>query len=67
VIDRAIRLLLRRSWRRGVLEGSTTWVALGGVAALGYLARRGLRRRPDVVFSEQLAPGESIVITHEAR
>ncbi|HLI53539.1 MAG TPA: hypothetical protein VKU88_04365 [Acidimicrobiales bacterium] len=67
MIDRAIRFLLRRSWRKGVLEGSAAWVAVGGAAALGYLARRGLKREPDVVFSEQLAPGESIIVTHEAR
>lgn len=50
-----------------MLGGSPAWTALGGVGVVAYLARRVGKRQADVVFSEQLAPGESIRITHEGR
>jgi hypothetical protein len=50
-----------------VVEGSPTWVVVGGIAVLGYLADRALHRRPYVVFSERIVPGESFRITHEER
>lgn len=65
--ERAARALMRQSWRRGVVGGSAPWTALGGLAVIGYLGGRALRREADVVFSEELAPGESIRITHEPR
>lgn len=58
---------MRKGWRRGVMGGSSAWTAIGGLALLGYLAGRALHREADVVFSEELLPGESIRITHEAR
>lgn len=66
-LDRATRALMRQAWRRGVLGGSSAWTAIGGLAVVGYLGGRALRRQADVVFSEELAPGQSIRITHEAR
>ena len=65
--ERVVRALMRQSWRRGVVGGSPAWTALGGLALVGYLGGRALRREADVVFSEELAPGESIRITHESR
>lgn len=59
--------MLRQAWRRGVLGGSPAWTVLGGVGVIAYLARRVGKREADIVFSEQLAPGESIRITHEGR
>ena len=64
---RVVRSLMRQGWRRGVVGGSPAWTAVGGIALLGYLAGRAWRREEDVVFSERLAPGETIRITHEAR
>ena len=66
-MERAVRAVMRQGWRRGVLGGSPAWTAFGGLALLGYLGGRALRREADVVFSEELAPGQSIRITHEAR
>ncbi len=66
-VERAVRALMRQGWRRGVVGGSSAWTAVGGLAVLGYLGGRALRREADVVFSEELAPGQSIRITHEAR
>ena len=66
-IRAAIRFGLRRGWSRGVVDGSPAWVVVGGLALLGYLADRFVRRESQVVFSEKLRPGESVRITHEAR
>ena len=64
LLERLIRAGMRQGWRRGVLDGSRPWIAVGGVALLGHLARRVLHQQPEVVFSERLAAGESIRITH---
>ncbi|HET6963800.1 MAG TPA: hypothetical protein VFH58_03445 [Acidimicrobiales bacterium] len=66
VSARAIRYLMRQGWRRGVVGGSPVWTAVCGLGLLGYLAGRAWHREPEVVFSEKLAPGEIIRITHEA-
>jgi hypothetical protein len=65
LLDRAVRALLRRGWRRGVLEGSPAWTVMGAAAVLVYLGRKAMRREAEVVFSERLRPGESVRITHE--
>lgn len=67
VTDRLIRVGIRRGWDRGLGDGNRFWLMLGGVAVVARLARRAMRREPEVVFSEKLSPGESIRITHEAR
>jgi hypothetical protein len=55
---------MRRGWQRGVLEGSSAWTVVGGVALIVHLARRARRRDPDVVFSEKLRPDEVLRIRH---
>jgi hypothetical protein len=59
-----LRSLTRLGLTRGLLGGSRVWMGLGaaafGVRALSRLAAR----RPEVVYSEDLAPGQSLVITH---
>jgi hypothetical protein len=67
LVDRAIRVGIRRGWSRGVGEGQRVWLILGGVAVVARLAGRALRRDSEVVFSEKIRPGESFVVTHEAR
>jgi hypothetical protein len=67
LVQRLVRVLLRQGWKKGVVGGNPAWTALGGVALIGYLAGRVLKRDPDVVFLEQIRPGESIRITHEAK
>jgi len=62
-----VRMGLRQAWRRGVLGGNRGWIVVGGVALLGHLAGRGRRRPPDVVFSEELPPGQVLRIAHEPR
>jgi hypothetical protein len=70
-VKRLVRLALRQGMRRGfdrgVVQGNRGWVVVGGLALLGHLAGRALHREPEVVFSQQLKPGESVRITHEDR
>lgn len=65
-LDWVVGYLLRQGWRRGVVGGSRVWTVAGGIAVLGWLARKGLKRQPDIVFLEQLGPGETFRITNEA-
>ena len=59
-----LRSLTRLGIYRGLLGGNRAWMALGAVAVglrgLGRLAAK----EPKVVFSEQLDPGQTLVITH---
>jgi hypothetical protein len=60
-----LSLLLRQGFRKGVLGGSRRWLVIGG-AALGMRVLGKLtRREPEVVYCEELAPGEALVITHD--
>ena len=67
VVDRAIRLGIRRGWDRGIGKGQRVWLVVGGVALLARLARAGLHREPEIVLSKELRPGESVRVTNEAR
>lgn len=62
--DRALRYGLKAGLRRGLGDGSQLWLAVGGVAAgirlLQWMASPG---KP-VVVTEQLAPGQTVVIRH---
>lgn len=51
--------------RRGVLGGSRAWLILGGVA-WGFRLLRWVAgtRRLRAVLTEELRPGESLLITH---
>jgi hypothetical protein len=64
-VETAIRFGLRRGWERGVLDGNSTWLVLGGVALLAYLAGRTLPRSAQTVFSQVLEPGDGLRIIHE--
>ncbi|MGH9180852.1 MAG: hypothetical protein ACRD0Q_04145 [Acidimicrobiales bacterium] len=57
--------LVRTGFRKGFLGGSRAWTVVGG-AALGLRALRRLAARtPKVVYCEELAAGQSLVITAE--
>ena len=49
---------------RGLLGGSRGWFAIWAAAAGFRLVAKVVRREPKVVYSEDLEPGESLVITH---
>jgi len=67
LVDRAIRVGIRRGWDRGLGEGNRVWLILGAVALLARLGSRALRREPEIVFSQQISPGESFQVVHEPR
>ncbi|MDQ6798548.1 MAG: hypothetical protein M3011_11130 [Actinomycetota bacterium] len=59
-----LRRLTSLGITRGLLGGDRRWLALG-TAAFGLRALAKLvTKEPKVVYSEDLAPGESLVITH---
>lgn len=65
-MNRLVRRLMREGWRRGVQGGNPAWTAVGAVGVLAYLAGRAWQKEAEVVFSEKLAPGQTIRIHHEA-
>lgn len=66
-MKRLFRAGMRLGWRRGVLGGSSAWVVIGGLAAVGHLARRALVRSEDVVWSGELSPGQTLTVHHEPK
>jgi hypothetical protein len=62
LIARLLTFVIARS-RRKAWEGSATWMAVGTAAWLWRRARS--RHDPHPVWTEELAPGQSLVITHE--
>ena len=67
MFGRLRRFLLRAGLLRGLLGGSRGWLAVGAAAAgLGAL-KRAVAKEPEVVFQEELAPGQALVISHLPR
>ena len=63
-MSRLSSFLLRQGWRRGIQGGSRPWL-IAGAAALALTALQRLAgKEEDVVYREELQPGESIVIEH---
>jgi hypothetical protein len=56
--------LARTGLRRGLVDGNRTWLAVGAAAAGFRLLRRLASKQPKVVFSEELAPGTTLLISH---
>ena len=61
-----LRALRRIGLARGI-GGSRGWLALGLIAGGLQLARTALKREPDVVYCEELLPGQSMTIQHFPR
>jgi hypothetical protein len=58
-----LRSLARNGMRRGLLNGSRPWLIIG-ISATGLrIAARLLAKKPEVVFSSKLLPGERIQIS----
>ena len=60
-----VGFLLRQGFRKGVLGGSRRWLVVGGAALGVRLLGKLARREPEVVYCEELSPGESLVIAHD--
>jgi hypothetical protein len=67
LVEKAVRVGMRRGVERGLLEGNRAWIVVGGAALLAHLAGRALPRRPQTVFVDRLEPGDAIQIVHESR
>jgi hypothetical protein len=63
-MNRLVRLLLRNGWRRGVLGGSRPWLVAGGAALVVRVLQKLIASEDKVVYSEELQPGETVVIGH---
>jgi hypothetical protein len=63
--DRVVREALRQGARRGMGDGSRTWIVIGAAALTVRLLQRMATSKPTVI-TERLAPGESLVIRHLA-
>ncbi|MGI8807376.1 MAG: hypothetical protein ACR2KK_05975 [Acidimicrobiales bacterium] len=61
-----LKTLVRVGFARGI-GGSRGWLALGVIAGALRLLRRMAKREPDVVYCEELYPGQSVVIQHFSR
>ncbi len=62
---RIVTLLRRNGFRRGILGGSRGWAAMA-IATWGYTKLKGLAERDaEVVFSEELKPGQRLVISND--
>jgi len=60
-----LRALARAGVRRGLLGGSRAWTVLGGAAVALRLWRRLTARDEKVVFRQELAPGESLLVSSQ--
>ena len=61
-----LRSLIRIGFARGI-GGSRTWLGVGIAAGGLHLFRKAVKREPDVVYLEELRPGQSLVIQHFPR
>ena len=57
-----LRTLIRRGLRKGILEGSRPWMAVGVAAGLLAVVRRVTAEPPETVWRQALEPGESLLI-----
>ncbi|MDA0370081.1 MAG: hypothetical protein O3C62_00105 [Actinomycetota bacterium] len=59
--------LRSRSLRQGFLRGGRVWSTIGVVVWGIHLVRRAVGRRPEVVTTESIRPGRSIVVSSVER
>jgi len=60
-MSKLLDLLVARAFRAG-MRGNMAWLAVGAAAWLWRRSRA--RRGPVPVWTEELAPGQAVVITH---
>ena len=64
VVDLAVAGALKRGMRRGLGEGSSAWLVIGAAAVSVRLLQRLARPGKDSVVTEELLPGQTLLITH---
>jgi hypothetical protein len=55
----------RTAIAKGVLGGSRFWMLVAVIIYTRKLVRRFMGNAPAVVYSEELRPGQSLLISHE--
>lgn len=60
-----LRFLIRNGVRKGLLGGSRPWLVLGGAAMVLRVVRKLGGSEPEVVFCDELKPGEAVVVAHD--
>jgi len=63
-VNALARWLMRNGFRKGILGSSRFWLVLFGIASILRLIERINSRENEVVFSQKLEVGESLVIAH---
>jgi hypothetical protein len=61
-----LKSLVRIGFARGI-GGSRAWLTIGVMAGGLRLLKKIAKREPDVVYLEELRPGQSLVIQHFPR
>ena len=61
-----LKSLVRVGFARGI-GGSRGWLAVGVIAGGLRMLRKMAKREPDVVYREELRPGQSMTIQHFPR
>lgn len=61
------RLLMTKAVTNGFLGGSRFWTVVGTLGLAMKVLRKITREAPEVVYSERLSPGETILISHDRR
>jgi hypothetical protein len=57
--------LRRRAQLRGLIGGARGWTILWAVLTGARVLKRLVQEEPKVVYTEELRPGQAIVIAHE--
>lgn len=60
-----LRYLYRRGQLRGLFGGSKGWTVVWAVIFGARMLKKATTREPEVVYSEVLSPGETVVVRHE--
>ena len=63
-VDLAVAGALRRGVRQGLGAGSSTWLVVGAVALTVRLLQRLAQPGKGSVITEELRPGDTLVISH---
>lgn len=59
------RYLMGRALSRGFLGGSRFWTIVGTLGIAMRVLKKVAGDQPEVVFREKLAPGQTLLISHD--
>jgi hypothetical protein len=60
-----LRYLYRRGQLRGLFGGSRGWTVVWAVIFSARMLKKASTREPEVVYSEILGPGETVILRNE--